>query len=87
MPRGARKAASLSGEVTVDSARGLGAAIGSLRQELGLTRAELGEWLRVDETYVGRLERGESVQRLERLLDALDLVGLELVVRRKAERR
>lgn len=64
----------------------LGRAIGSARSAAGMSREELAEWVGTNATYVGRLERGEATKRLARLLQVLDTLGLELIVRRRGTR-
>jgi DNA-binding XRE family transcriptional regulator len=63
----------------VHEAKGLGAAIAQLRHTRGLTQAELSEWLGVDRSTVVRLEAGDVAQ-LRRLMDALSVLGADLVV-------
>jgi DNA-binding XRE family transcriptional regulator len=63
----------------VHEAEGLGAAIAQLRHTRGLTQAELSEWLGVDRSTVVRLEAGDVAQ-LRRLMDALSVLGADLVV-------
>jgi transcriptional regulator with XRE-family HTH domain len=63
----------------VHEAEGLGAAIAQLRRSQGLTQGELSEWLGVDRSTVVRLEAGDARQ-LRRLMDALSVLGADLVV-------
>jgi len=74
-------------ERTVGRAEDLGAAIAEQRRRLGLSRDELAQWVGSNGTYVGRLERGETVKRMMALFETLDVLGLELVVRPKGYRQ
>ena len=64
----------------------LGKAIVESRRRAGLTQAELAEWLEVSRYAVQELETEMQVRRLQRIIDALDVLGLELVVRAKRAR-
>ena len=64
----------------------LGRAIAEARQRGGVTQAELAEWLGVSRIAIVELESGMQVRRLQRVVDALDVLGLELVVRTKRAR-
>lgn len=72
------------GDLAVRSAEDIGRAIAQARRHFDLNQAEFAEWLGADRSYVSRLESGTSVQRLDRLLAALDAVGLELRIHPKA---
>ena len=63
----------------VHEAQGLGAAIAQLRRDHGLTQEALSEWLGVDRSTVLRMEAGDAAQ-LRRLMDALSVLGADLVV-------
>lgn len=63
----------------VHDAQGLGAAIAQLRRDHGLTQGALSEWLGVDRSTVLRMEAGDAAQ-LRRLMDALSVLGADLVV-------
>lgn len=63
----------------VHEAQGLGASIAALRRARGLTQEELSEWLGVDRSTVVRLEAGDVAQ-LRRLMDALSVLGADLLV-------
>lgn len=61
----------------------IGSAIADSRRALDMSQQEFAEWLSADRSYVSRLENGESVKKLDRMLAAMEALGLELVVRRK----
>ena len=63
----------------VHDAGGLGRALAGCRRDIGMSQAELAEWIDVDRTTVVRMESG-SLGALERLTAALAVVGAELVV-------
>jgi HTH-type transcriptional regulator / antitoxin HipB len=73
-------------ETTITKPDELGEAIAAARQRAGVTQAELADWLQVGRTAVVDLESGMDVRRLRRLMEALDVLGLELVVRPKRAR-
>jgi HTH-type transcriptional regulator / antitoxin HipB len=60
----------------------LGSALSAARRRAGLSQAELGEFAGgIDRHFVAALEHGEVTTQLLRLIQLLDVVGLELVVR------
>ena len=70
-----------------DAAKELGAAIRRARRAAGLTQAELGEFAGgADRHMIAALERGEVTTQLQRLLDIVDAVGLEIDLRPRTVR-
>jgi transcriptional regulator with XRE-family HTH domain len=71
---------------TADAVR-IGAALRAARKRAGLTQSELAEFIGgVDRHVIARLERGDTTTQLQRLLELLDVVGLELEVRPRTVR-
>lgn len=68
-------------------ASGLAGTIRRERTRRGLTQAELGLNMGISQTAVGHLERDVERCKLGRLYLALRLLGLELVVCERAERK
>lgn len=54
------------------------------RRELGLTQVELADLAGCSARFVHDLERGKARLALDKVFDVLDVLGLELVVRRRA---
>jgi len=70
-----------------DAAAALGAAIRRARVEANLTQADVGEFLGgLDRHVVAALERGSVTTQVQRLLDLLDVLGLELDVKPRTHR-
>lgn len=55
-------------------------AIRELRRERGMTQEELAEWIGVHRNYIGQLERGDMSAQLERTLEVLSLLGVDVVL-------
>lgn len=58
----------------------IGARLAERRRDLGITQDELATLLGLDRTYLSRIEAGQAPQFVQRLVAALDMVGLELDV-------
>jgi HTH-type transcriptional regulator/antitoxin HipB len=58
----------------------LSAHLKSLRQAKGLTQAELGKLLGVQQARIARIERDPGAVRLEQLLQILQRLGAQLTV-------
>jgi HTH-type transcriptional regulator/antitoxin HipB len=74
---------SLAIGVTTRSSSELGAALARARREAGLDQEQLALWAGVSREYVSELERAVHATKVERLFRVLNLLGLELVIRRK----
>lgn len=61
----------------------LGRALRRARQAQGLDQQDLADALDVHRSYLVGVENGHTTLALSRLIAALDLVGLELVVRER----
>lgn len=60
--------------------RFIASALRQRRADLGMTQEDLADAIGVDRQYIVGLESGRSVQQLDRLIAALNGLGLELVV-------
>lgn len=56
----------------------LGTAIKKCRKNLNITQTELADLAGVSLNYVSQLENGKTTIRFDKLLDVLDILGLEL---------
>ncbi len=77
---------SLATGVTTRSSSELGAVLARARREAGLDQDQLAQWAGLTREYVSELERAAHATKLDRLFGVLDLLGLELVLRRKQPR-
>lgn len=64
--------------IRVDRARDLGEVIRAVREQRGLTQAQLAERIGAPRTYLSDLERGASTTALTRILKALDALDVDL---------
>ena len=64
----------------IDRASEIGAFVRSRRRKLGLKQTELAELAGCSARFVHTVEAGKTTVRLDKLLDVLDVLGLELVV-------
>lgn len=69
-----------------DRASELAAAVRSRRERLGLRQDELAELAGCSTRFVHTVEAGKATLRLDKLLDVLRVVGLDLAVARGAGR-
>ena len=58
----------------------------SRRKSLGLRQADLADLAGCGVRFVHMVENGKATLRLDKVLDVLEVLGLELVVRRKGDR-
>ena len=65
---------------TVRTGSDLGKALSETRRARGVTQVQLAEELGFDQAYLARLERGHSVQLLDRVVRALRELGAEISV-------
>jgi transcriptional regulator with XRE-family HTH domain len=64
----------------VYNAEGLGRALRQLREEAGLTQAELAEVAGIPRLYIVKLENGEVTEQVVRLVALLKLLGSRIVI-------
>ena len=65
-------------ESVLRSGADLGRTIAEARVERGMTQAELARRSQMDRTYLTRLERGQTVQQVNRALDLLRTLGVSV---------
>lgn len=61
----------------------LGSLVRQLRTEQGLLQIDLAGLAGTGNRFIVDLERGKPTLQLQKVLDVLDLMGLEVIVRRK----
>ncbi len=71
----------------IRTSRELGEYVRRIRTEQQLLQADIAGLAGTGNRFVVDLERGKPTLQLQKVLDVLDLLGLELVVRRKSARR
>lgn len=72
---------------TVRQSEELGQLVRQLRTEQGLLQMDLAGLAGTGNRFIVDLERGKPTLQLQKVLDVLDLMGLEVVVKRKGSRR
>ncbi|MBK1712142.1 DNA-binding protein [Rubrivivax gelatinosus] len=75
-----------SSEISIRSSAELGATIRGQRKQLALTQLDLAGLGNTGNRFIVDLENGKPTVQLQKALDILDLLGLEVVVRSKASR-
>lgn len=68
---------------TIRTAADLGELVRSLRREQGLLQTDLAGLSGSGNRFVVDLERGKPTLQLQKVLDLLDLMGLEVLIRPK----
>ncbi|MFP7365621.1 helix-turn-helix transcriptional regulator [Corynebacterium callunae] len=63
------------------SAEEIGQAILQGRKELNLRQAELAELAEVSERFIRDVEKGKTTVRLDKVIDVLSILGLEITIR------
>ena len=61
----------------------LGLVLARIRAEAGLSQQQMADRIRVQRTYVARMENGLQTQQLRRIFRVLHEAGYELVIRRR----
>lgn len=79
--------ASVSMPTTIRHSDELGQVVRQLRAEQGLLQADLAGLAGTGNRFIVDLERGKPTLQLQKVLDVLDLMGLEVVVCRKGGKR
>lgn len=64
----------------------LATAIRELRRDRGMTQEELADWVGVHRNYIGQLERGTMSTQVERMLQVLSFLGVDVVLAPRAGR-
>lgn len=77
---------STAAEVTVRSSVELGAVIRDQRKRLALKQLDLAGLGNTGNRFIVDLENGKPTVQLQKVLNLMDLLGLEVVVRTKASR-
>lgn len=62
----------------------LGEVVREVRKEQGLTQLDLAGLAGVSNRFIIDLERGKATLQMQKAIDVLALLGIELVARRKA---
>ncbi len=73
-------------EATVRSSVELGAVVREQRKRLGLKQLDIAGLGNTGNRFIVDLENGKPTVQLQKVLDVMDLLGLEVVVRPKAAR-
>lgn len=68
---------------TIRDSEELGRLVRQMRTEQGLLQIDLAGLAGTGNRFIVDLERGKPTLQLQKVLDVLDLMGLEVVVRRK----
>ncbi|CAM5785315.1 type II toxin-antitoxin system Y4mF family antitoxin [Castellaniella caeni] len=68
---------------TIRSASDLGALVRATRQAQALRQRDLAGLSGTGNRFIVDLERGKPTLQLQKVLDMIDLLGLEVVIRRK----
>lgn len=69
----------------VTSVAALGQTIREVRKQQGLTQADISGLAALGNRFVVDLEKGKPTIQLQKTLDVLALLGLELVIRKKGQ--
>jgi y4mF family transcriptional regulator len=72
--------------VAVDRMEDLGALIQSARKEQGLTQIDVAGLVGFGNRFIVDLEKGKETVQMQKAMDVLALLGLELVIRKKGTR-
>lgn len=73
-------------EATIRSSVELGAVVREQRKRLALKQLDIAGMGNTGNRFIVDLENGKPTVQLQKVLDVMDLLGLELVVRAKAAR-
>jgi HTH-type transcriptional regulator/antitoxin HipB len=68
----------------LNSTRQLGELVRSVRKEQGLTQLDVAGLAGMSNRFVIDLERGKETLQMQKVLDVLSLLGLEVVIRKKS---
>jgi HTH-type transcriptional regulator / antitoxin HipB len=70
----------------IHSSAALGAIVREQRRRLGLTQLDIAGLGNTGNRFIVELESGKPTVQLQKVLEIMDLLGLELIVRAKAAR-
>ena len=65
--------------------KSLGKAIRKRRKELGYTQAFLADYAGVSASFLSELENGKETVQINKLMEVLSLLGMDLCVTRRGE--
>ena len=68
----------------LSSTRELGELVRSVRKEQGLTQLDVAGLAGLSNRFVIDLERGKETLQMQKVLDVLSLLGLEVAIRKKS---
>jgi HTH-type transcriptional regulator/antitoxin HipB len=68
---------------TIRCVEDLGSLIQSVRKEQGLTQIDISGLAHTGNRYIVDLEKGKPTIQMQKALDVLELLGLELIVRKR----
>lgn len=83
LPIGKEARTSIVFPLPVANVREIGTAVQAIRKEQGLTQLDVAGLAGLGNRFVVELEKGKETVQMQKALDVLALLGLELVVRRK----
>lgn len=73
-------------ETVIRSSAELGAAVREQRKRLALKQLDIAGLGNTGNRFIVELENGKPTMQIQKVLDVVDLLGLELIVRPKAAR-
>lgn len=70
---------------TIHSTKDIGAEIRARRKELGYTQGFLADYVGVSASFLSELENGKETVQLNKLMDVLSLLGMDICISRRGE--
>ena len=70
---------------TIHTPKELGSEIRARRKELGYTQSFLASYIGVSTSFLSELENGKETIQLNKLLDVLSLLGMDICIARRGE--
>ena len=70
---------------TVHTTKELGQEIRARRKELGYTQGFLADYVGVSASFLSELENGKETVQLNKLMDVMSLLGLDICIGRRGE--
>ena len=70
---------------TVHTTKELGREIRARRKELGYTQGFLADYVGVSASFLSELENGKETVQLNKLMDVMSLLGLDICIGRRGE--